>query len=769
MNKKNKLKRTFLFIVAMVMAASPVLFAGCSWLDFGHADQLTPSSQTNPINPGGGSGNSGGSGDNTNPNPTDSIYDPPEENEIDGSDFNQYFQNYRITYVPGAEADRNSFYNSLADQNEKVADELVKGLFYKYGSGITAENTFDGNIEEINIENAHLVYMYKDTDNNAKYSFVKKSDEGTELSHSNAINNDNFAWKWNGDISNFISQSHKNQLQLAEYLILAGDYVINSDGTGNFVNQSTYFNSYDGSVKNEYLTKDDDNNEILNLEALSDVIAKIVHLGFNEDDQNCLSNYIFNYIIGKKLVDKDNTRFINAYYNNNNELKVIYDANSENSDIKEGKIAINNNVPAQQQKIVSFNRFLTDETYATVGQNGTKYDTATAATIQDGETTTINRNLEGVYGYALEYLQLASQLRSFNLLGYTSTAPSSNDRLISDSNLSSNVDVSKPIYNELIKKYGTKIKLVDGEYVKEFNANVWGYDASGEINSQNPIDTVQIKVGTETYALFSIRLPYFKNYFNTVHSIISNTVGQLSPAKKAELDAAWQLIRHIDYPYDSEFPNIPFVYFNDLDVDKMQLNEETDEVVMADSGYQPYQSMVVMPEKPVYVKEAILFINGPKDMEVEDESFELTIYARYYDSETQTYATWLDENGNQSQFYKISTETVPINAERGDLEVEVDIDLRTIISSAQIAGTERGSYLLDAFSEDNERVSQQTLISKENYGYWFNQVSTPDGATVVCFDGKATNSPSYVELVFYNPSGYSFVFDFTPDTSYSAE
>lgn len=752
MSKTKTIKKIFLFVVAMVMMASPVLLAGCSWFKFGPSNQTSPVTPSNPSGGGNGGGNSGGdSGNSQTPSPTDSIYDPPEDNAVDLDNYDQYFQNYRITYVPGEEASRSNFNESIRNQNEDIADKIMLDLYKNYG--ITEEQIFDNTISEIiadnDGDNKYLVYKYQE-----QYFIVKLEMSRVKyFTHKDAINldNNNRGWQWNG--SNFNSQSNKNKLQLAEYLILSGkilnEYGSNftEDSSKDFVSAySQYFDANLTEIKPEYLTKDDNDNDVLNLDALSDVVSQIDHLGFTETEQQYLANFVFNYIIGTDLVKADNSRFVNAYSTDGENLTIVYNANSADSNKRAGKI--NNNL--------YYNRFLTDETYAT----GELVDNEEIEFI----ISDTNKNLEGICYYAGEYLKLASQanFHEFILYGYTSNVGI--DMALNDDNVNKNQDVTSAVYDNLINVYGTAVDSTG----KQFNANVWNYDQNNDGEADKTV-TIVDPHNHQTYALFSIRLPYFKNYYNTVSFMIRDMFGELTPEKKSALDIRWQITKHMNYPYDTEFPSVPFVYFNDLDTAKMQLDPDTGDIVMADSGYQSYQSLVVMPEKPVYVKEGIFFINGPKNVETDEQSFELTIYARYYDAETQSYASWEDENGEITQFYKIATEEVPINEEPGDLEVEIDVDLRTILATAIIGGDERGSYLLDAFSEDNERVTEQTLVTKESYGYWFNQVSTPDGATVVCFDGKLANSPSYLEFVFYNPSGYSFVFEFLPDSVYFAE
>lgn len=770
MSKTKTIKKIFLFVVAMVMMASPVLLAGCSWFKFGPSNQTSPVTPSNPSGGGNGGGNSGGdSGNSQTPSPTDSIYDPPEDNAVDLDNYDQYFQNYRITYVPGAEVDRTSFTYSLGTQNQQVTNAILDDLKNKYGD-ISVD--FDKEIDNIVCENDNINYYLVYNSDGYYIVQYEDSDYKKYFTHKDAINEDvesdgitPLPWQWNergeSESVEFTSQQNQNKLQLAEYLILSGK-ILNEDGS-NFTEDSSkdfvsaysqYFTNTDlAQIKPEYLTKDDNDNDVLNLDALSDVVSQIDHLGFTETEQQYLANFVLNYIIGQKLVETDNKRFVNAYSTDGENLTIVYNANSADSNKKAGKI--NNNL--------YYNRFLTDETYAT----GELVDNEEIEfTISD-----TNKNLEGICYYAGEYLKKSSQNNVFNLDEDTLKGPLSSSRFavnLIDGGEEKNV--TSAVYDNLINVYGT---AVDFAGKKQFNANVWNYDQNndGEADETVTIDDPQ---NHQTYALFSIRLPYFKNYYNTVSFMIRDMFGELTPEKKSALDQEWQESKGMNYPYDSLFPNVPFSYFADYDNQDILFNEETGLIEMY-SGYMAYQTLVIMPIKPIYVKNvALFFIREPleneKDMDGTGD-FEITVYARYYDAETKSYATWGDEN---NEFYLIDKVNIvyeeDLDKDTGEsycVPIPLEIDTREILTTAKINGSERGTYLLGAMAEDNKVfLHEENLISVANYGWWFNKIQTPEGDMVVCYDGNGTNSESYLEFVFANPDGREFQVCFNPYDCY---
>ena len=768
MKKLSLINRLLCFIVSLVIFSSPIFLSGCTLFDFGSGN--SSDSAQSPSNPSAGGSVPGGSGGNPSDGDdsasSSTIYDPPKENELSFNDYNDYYQNYRITYVPGEGASRDSFNKSLETQNEQVAISLLTELYNEYGiADDGASPKYEQ--EELSIVEIDGKYLtYKDL-NTTNYYFVRlNSEEKKQFTHSNAINDNQtndyaeyITWLWNtysaqDDLTEeknakkdaFISNVFQAKLTLAAYVILSGE-TLNEDGTGSFVDKyKSYFENNDvsKSIKANYLDEGS-----LNLSSFEELLSNIDHLGFTENEQNSLRNFVFNYVIGKDLMQTDNQRFVNAYYDGSN-VQIVYHYGDRNS---------------------AYNKFLTDETYATVSYDGSiSFD------------FTDSKSEEGLVYYAAEYLNLGSKKSDFAPQGlYLNGYSASN---VFNANNSSPADVTEGVYNALIGTYGTKVKTdANGNIMKDnngntlcdFNANVWAYDSNLNENSSNATNTVEYKFGGNTYSLFSLRLPYFKNYYNTVSFIIRDMFGELTVQKKSELDAEWQTEHAMDYPYETEFPTVPYSYFSDYNNTDMIFDNKS--FAHMYSGYKAYQNVVIMPKEDVYIKTGAFFISREL---VENETFgsgagdfELTIYARYYDADSQKYATWGDDN---SEFYFIKTVRVTCQAVYDSLgnfqdyvPVVIDFDVREIITTAQINGSEKDSYMLNAFPEDEEiKEHEEILISKENYGYWFTQIDTPLGDSVVCYDGKANGSQSYLEFIFANPDGRAFQFCFHPALCYKA-
>ena len=198
------------------------------------------------------------------------------------------------------------------------------------------------------------------------------------------------------------------------------------------------------------------------------------------------------------------------------------------------------------------------------------------------------------------------------------------------------------------------------------------------------------------------------------------------------------------------------------------------------SGYQNYQNMVLMPQKSVQLESGALFIT--RDLasgEVQDASgmadgsgdFDISIYLRYYDADSQSFATW-DAVGGTSQFYPLGTKTITYQSYKSDdnikniVPITLDFSIKDILASATTT-TGSASCVLNPFA-DTTKISlhKSTLITKQNYGYLYGFVNTPDGNKVVCYNGKAENSPSYLEIVFSSNASSKFQFCFYPTVAY---
>ena len=181
------------------------------------------------------------------------------------------------------------------------------------------------------------------------------------------------------------------------------------------------------------------------------------------------------------------------------------------------------------------------------------------------------------------------------------------------------------------------------------------------------------------------------------------------------------------------------------------------------SGYKSYQNMVLMPKQDVLLEECILFFMRQNDSVLGSAAnFTIKIYARYYDAESNTFATWGEE---QSQFYKIDDVTVKY-IERGPGAV-LNIKTREILSQANIGGVAKGNAILPAFPPvEFADVHQPVLISKYNESAkLYDFVELPDGEKVVCYSAQLLpeeERTSYFELIFAAESSNSFQFCFFP-------
>ena len=772
-------KRIAYLLIALVMLLSPI-FAGCFGIETNTGSTGNTSGTTGSL-PGGTSGGiiGGNTGGNDNNNTTNNE-EEPEGIEISADDYADYFKNYRITFKPG-ETERQKFNEEIIEQNNNITSSILHELYEEYGDEGTALFSADAlNPNSINIDDKYLVYESE----NSIAGYVEDYD--TYFSHAegirNSLNNKEESVKWrfarkqdNGreleegdDIEEYFESDWcKNRMAIAEIMILSGEEVVNLETEEPYAEFETTYNSY----INRYLNADGSINDEEEFNALAN---SITHLGYTEQEVEQLKFFVLYYVIGIELVDADNTRFKNCYYDGNS-------------------VVIDN----------TYNRFLTDETYATGSVDGSNLEFTFDEVAIDND-----KRMEGLLYYAGEYLKAASLYNNFV-----------NVRLISPSylgnyNLWGNLEstevlpensqpVAEAIYKSLIATEYRHTLTVDektGQLVNKynFNGNVWGY---GDYD-----DRVVIKVheGDEEVerTLFSVRLPYFKNYYNTVHLIVSKL---LSKEATEETKQAW-IDSHDgeEYPYKEEYPSVPFTYFADYDNGDMLYDGSSATKMF--SGYQSYQSMVLMPQQLVKLSKAAIFVIRER---VEDEAlypdgttdhsgdFDLTVYVRYYDARTQTFAKWI-VNGEESEFYVVETKTIDyeysgteVISNNGDEtedqyitdpdEVDVDesehtlipnlkpttfeISVKDIMKSAIIDGVEVGDYTLEPFDDDTKlSLHNVELVTKENFGNYFKYVDTPDGNQVVCFDGKNEYvlSQSYFEIVFSASQNTPFQFCFYP-------
>ena len=797
MKTKGKSKKLLSFALALVMMFSPIFLSGCFdgfFTSNSIGSNQNQQTQTNPTS--GGSTGNGGNSNNQNNN------DDENDNRqcLDYEEYPLFFKNYRITYSPKDSINRSSFNEAIDSQNSSIATKIIGALENEYKS--ETNNVFADEIDcdEIKVQDGSTnYYLIKQP----KTNYVSDVNDVTVeyFSHQNAISTDvdqfdNVGWVSKNEDGG-IKNTFANNIKLAELIILAG-YQLNEDGTGEFDNE---YNSHLDANRN---VRNDD---------LTEIYKKIDHLGFTQSEMMQVQYFILNYVIGKNLVDLDNTRFVNAYY--------------------DGGVArvVKNN---------TYNRFLTDETYAMAFEETSlsysdgsllEFDTIEDSSVSNRDK--INSTI-GLCEYVVSNLGYAS-LQGFEL----STDPYDGTRYFDV-----NMDYDFSTKNSGIGE-GDKHSTTDGEYLNSglkqafssiiyqnliktnyrdtgFNANFWDIDEDGNLLSGSGNSTVFANIGGIQRTLFSVKLPYFKNYFNTTYKIVNEIIfGKATDQTKQD----WLMSHTSEYPYKNEYPTVPFTLFADYTNGDMLFDGKSGCAKMF-SGYQHYQSMVLMPKQAVEVEDGALFITREL---AEDEAyhedgttdgfgdFEMTVYVRYYDSTTQSFAMWEGEDGTFSEFYVLSTLTIkyeafPENlnepdeddesdddleddeeddldeAEDNDEDFEddetgddnqfgsnftnitpnvVDFSVKDILKSAYNGGVQNETYLLDGFAEDSVLSKHKsTLVTKEKYGYLFNYVDTPDGKQVVCFDGKGAGAPSYIELIFSCPENAKFQFCFYPTVAY---
>ena len=735
MSKKSGFKKLFTFIIALMMTLSPVFLSGC----FGNttiSNNTSNSQQTNSTLPSGGGG--GGSVPNNNQNNIQRDDDRPS---LEYEEYDQYFKNYRVTYQTDKNS-RDGFNNNITSQNATASQNIISGLISKYGS--EADDVFSKAKNNIQTENEKSILGLENDyyDKPLNYPYEEDKNDFSVYKHKNSLTDEN------------LNQKTKN-LILGITLILAG-YRVEDDNFG-----STY-NSYSSNI-NAYI---DSEFKLIPGTELSNLVNTISHLGFTDLETEQIESFVCKYIIGETLINDDNSKFVNGYF-------------------------FHNGIGYEFQQLTGndaqkYNRFLNDETFAMRDY---------LDKITDSE---IKNYIYVINEYTTRYLGLVSNQPSSNLFNFSMEGRLSTASLITDESDTyiatdgyEQKQITKAIYDNFINLTGTG-----------FNTNFWGYNESGVIDKS--LEGVGFAKDSAGHNLVSIRLPYFKNYVNNVHTIVNNELGAEADPTSTEY-ATWQLIYGVPYPYTEKYPNIPYTYFADYDNGDMLFDGESGAARMF-SGFKLYQNLVLMPQSDVDVESGALFVVRQL---VEDEThypdgstdhsgdFEMTVYVRYYDAATQSYATWTDAETNETtQFYKIGTETIDYNmyitedideealenAETDeDIEnaksfkanyapVTFDFSIKDILLSAQINGQDNDSWTLEAFDDGRElSLHNQELVTKYNYGECFKEDYTPEGDKVVVYDGKSVGSSSYFELVFSCSRAVPFQFCFYPTVAYAPQ
>ena len=740
---KSGFKKILTFLLVLVISLSPVFVTGCFWDNNNQSN--TTIQPTTPSGGGGGNGgNVGGGSNNSN---------QEKRTSLSRDQYDDYFKNYRITYQTNNQS-RTDFNNQIISQNEDVAEDILNNIKDSYSD----KSMFYGTGYDIK-------------------TIYANNESGPQLIYNNSIvtftnDNDNYSSFFSHKIDDI--DFYEKKLVLAITLVLQGYDVLNKDGSINqefdnlYVTQCNLLLNADGSIKDN--------------DAFNNLANNVSHLGFTVRDNQQIENFVLHYVIGTELVKEDDKKFVNCYY----------DESSGNPKIEVAYYGGDNRYSNS-----SFNKFLTDETYAT------GYLTNFNNNLEFGLNGSEDQSLQGLLYYAGYYLASMtagndpSNVNSLVIDSYIGDYDIEEGKVIANkvTDPSTMQSVASAIYNKLIKMHRDT-----------FNANVWHYDEYGNIDSPEAGNLVVDK--QQGHVLFSVRLPGFKNFTSTVHQIVKN---QTNSAPSYDNLQNWQNDYGYEYPFKDnngnyiKYPNIPYTYFADYDNNDMLFDGVTGVAKMF-SGFQCYQNMVLMPQSAVDLKDGAIFVTRKL---VEDEAhypdgstdhsgdFEMTVYARYYDAETKSYATWKnDDTMESSEYYKIGTKIVEYkeytmlvvdeeamqnaqneqdvqNATKKVLNyvpTTFNFSIKDILLLAEINGTQKTSWTLDPFADNKGlKLHNQQLVTKYNYGECFREDYTPEGNKVVVYDGKSVGSSSYFELVFSCSKNIPFQFCFYPIVAYAPQ
>lgn len=730
------------------MFLSPVLLAGCSGTGVGSVGGSDSSS-------GDSSGGSSSGGSSSDIGSTD----------MPGTN---YLSNYKISYRPSEDDDISDFIIDVKKQTNQVAFDLMKTLFAEYGRQIN-QNTITNNAEILTITidtNGQYKQEYIKVNQLANGDILKSTNPlfsqdvsigrqtlydvyahyGKYFNHENAIfcdydlNDNLLKWNWNGGLSNnsaiplddglnfFVNNVvYRKKLELALLLITAGyditptgnNYSAYTDGAEliedlrvQYTNNVEFYNAVDEYVFNRYY--------------------KIIdHSGYTDGEVSSIASFIQNEIIGTSLVALDNTRFINV---------AVVQGYGEN-------YLFNLSNYSSQNWYLKYNKFLNEESFASYFvRNGNEeidgrqfYDDYFAnSSISQDEIDQINASTN--YAHQVFALQAKNfQTQSVNQI--------TNQVGLVDKDLNplstTEIDV---IYDFFIDTNA------DGQFTADF----WDIDGDG-----NTTNVLSEKSGTHTIFIFSIRKQYFKNYTNTAYKIACEIAR--APQDNSQKLTYGQMYNS-GFDYEFKYPIIPASFFADYVNDEILLNDNG--IMNMPTGYRRYQNVVVMPKQTFNFDEFYLFFARQPDATGVTKDFQLTVYLRYYDAKTNSFATW--GNGeSETQFYSVETVKVAAATNIYDLEEPASINLHNILSTAKINGQAKGNSTLYGFSNLPASNSKNpTMITKDSQGAKMYQfVDLPSGHKSITYSSNylaEQDRTSYLEILFATDSNNTFQFALLP-------
>ena len=763
------LKKLLLCLVAVVMCLSPILLAGCG----------STNNSSGGGNGGGssGGGSSSGSGDTSGDDSGNTGSDDSGNTSGDSGGLNadidgkKYLSNYKISYRPSSDDDIGAFVADIKVQVNQIAFDIMRLLFAQYGPLYIDTAEFnnatiisltlgaDGNYKKVEakaqndaiLSNAKPLFsqdiittrMINDSFANVT---AYKADSGYSkyFNHANAIfadydfNDNQKSWNWNGGckindettyqnkLDAFVNNLvYRKKLELALLLISAG-YDITPTGS----NYLAYKNGADmiDSLRNENI------DDIEFYKAVDEYVFNtyyrlVDHSGYTDNEISYISSFILNEIIGTELSSLDDTKYLNVYTIQNGNDNTFY--------------------PLKDNLALKYNKFLTEETFLSFYYTDTDNDVKSGYFFND-----IDKVPNGIEQTEVDEINDSQYYASKIIIIQSEAYPKAYGNQVTLEN-AKNVDIYYDIDNKMsdAEKKEFYEKLIDINSDGQFTADYWDFD-----NDDNTNFVMSEEVGNETWFLFSVRKQYFKNYANTSYEIVKNLV------RAPENSESTMTYAQRQFDYDLKYPIIPASFFADYINDDILLNENG--IMNMPTGYKRYQSVVVMPKKTFNFKEFYMFLTRQVDTTNTTQDFDVTIFLRYYDATTNSFATW-GGDGAGSQFYNCGTVRVTQASELYEIDDPICINSLEILSSAKIKGTAKGNCTLQAFSNlPSGNAKNPTMITKNSEGAkMFKFVDLPNGQKTVTYSSdylSAENRTSYMELLFATDNNNNFQFAILP-------
>lgn len=792
------LKRIILCFVAVIMCLSPVLLSGCV--------PINPDNSGGSSSGAGGSGGSGDSGQGSGQGGSGSEGGSGSGQGGSGSESGSsageleaanYLSNYKITYRPSDEDDVKEFMLDVKKQTNEVAFDIMRSLYAEYGFAINNASLAGNSLSVLTITiDANGTYTQKYVDvlqdsllskTNPLFSSSIKVIDPTDpllerplfnydieqyyakyFNHSKAIFEDYnldgtpLSWRWNGGLTGsevafvdafdaFVNNLvYRKKLELALLLIACG-YDISPTGTNH--NAYTTNCATIDSLRAQY-ADNVDFYEACDQYVFEKYIKLIDHSGFTSSEINSIAQFIQDEIIGTSLVDIDNTRFVNV---------VAYKGGLENIfhsiDEFEGASWYN-----------KYKKFVGEETFASIFDDGTvdalrtaEFYSSTSFSGLDAATQAVAEDLNNltravqqmIVCQAQDFVQDAdnqiTKHSSVSIGGLTGQhLTSAREQLFHRF-----IDTGS---NNIVCAQSWDVQANKNKNDEVYTADFW--DLNGDNNTTYVVSETY-GIPTQTLFIFSVRKQYFKNYCNTAYKIARQTTKAVADA---EYKQNYKAETGLDFGFDIKYPVICASFYADYDNSEVLINENG--VMNMTTGYRRYQNVVIMPKQTFNLDEFCLFVTRKPDASGVVQDFDLTMYVRYYDAASNSFATW-SQGGKETEFYDCGSIKVNPVTQIYDIDEPVYVDSKTILSTAKINGAEKGNGTLSGFANlPQSNSSNPTLISKHNNSSsFYNFVDLPNGKKAVVYNPSGIEEnqrTSYLELIFSTGNENYFQFCLMP-------